>query len=222
MNNIVNIDEKLKTDILDYCSVNNISDIESFISKILNQGFLIEKYGTSPIKPQYVEKEVIKEVEKLVEVPVEKIVEVVKEVPVEKIVEVVKEVPVEKIVEREVFITNNEEIHNVTNELSKKTIENEDLNKSIEKLKEEISTKEVTITETLNKLRLLENELSSTSKERLLELYEKINNLEDLLEIERNRNSSKLKIDNPFNEKHKSSINWVPKEKRENNDLYNE
>ncbi len=44
--------------------------------------------------------EVIKEVEKIVEVPVEKIVERIVEVPVEVIREVIKEVPVEKIVER--------------------------------------------------------------------------------------------------------------------------
>lgn len=44
--------------------------------------------------------EIIKEVEKIVEVPVEKIVERIVEVPIEKIVERIVEVPVEKIVER--------------------------------------------------------------------------------------------------------------------------
>jgi hypothetical protein len=74
------------------------------------EGFKIEKYGLLSGSGNVVEKEVIKEVIKYVEVPVveekevvkieyveiEKLVEVIKEVPVEKIVEVTKEVIVEK------------------------------------------------------------------------------------------------------------------------------
>lgn len=61
-------------------------------------------------------KEVIKEIEKIVEVPVEKIVE--KKVPVEKIVEkevvVEKEVPVEKIVEKIVEVVDNAKVEQLT------------------------------------------------------------------------------------------------------------
>lgn len=114
-----------------YCSLNNIEDIDKFISDCFRQGFNIEKYGllgnslndgekdlkTSSvdekqvIKEVIVEKlveipvEVIKEIEKIVEVPVDVIREVIieKEVPVDRIVEIEKivEVPVDRIIEKE-------------------------------------------------------------------------------------------------------------------------
>ena len=101
--------KNIKDDIWDYCRINNITNMDKFIVDMVIQGLNIEKYGNSPIVPQVVEKEIIKEVEveKIVEVPVEKIVEKVVEVPVEKIVEkevikeVVKEVPFEVIKEIE-------------------------------------------------------------------------------------------------------------------------
>ena len=40
--------ENLKQDITLYCQVNNISDIDSFIIKMLTQAFTIEKYGEQP------------------------------------------------------------------------------------------------------------------------------------------------------------------------------
>lgn len=91
----MDLPNKLLTDIWDYCRANNITDIDSFIIKMVRTAFTIEKYGYSPDgsnASQVVEKEVVKEIEK--------IVEVIKEVPVEKIVEVVKEVEVIKEVEK--------------------------------------------------------------------------------------------------------------------------
>ena len=131
-------------DIYDFCMLNGITDINKFVQDCFKQGFDIERFGLlgktlnegekHVIKEVIVEKrveipvEVIKEVEKIVEVEkeiikeiikevpvekvVEKIVEVTKEIPVEKVVikEVIKEVPIEKVVEKEVFITDDKEV----------------------------------------------------------------------------------------------------------------
>jgi len=89
---MIKVPQNLKDEVWDYCRLNNITNIDEFTLNMLKQGFAIEKYGTSPILPQIIEKEVIKEVEveKIVEVPVEKIVEKIVEVPVQ--VEVLKEI----------------------------------------------------------------------------------------------------------------------------------
>ena len=61
------IAKNLKTDIENYCSVNNIEDVTAFINKMLQQGFTSEKYGSTPFKSEpkeiIVEKEVIVEKE---------------------------------------------------------------------------------------------------------------------------------------------------------------
>lgn len=40
----------LDNDIIKYCQLNNIEDIDSFLNKIIKNGYYIEKYGNSPIK----------------------------------------------------------------------------------------------------------------------------------------------------------------------------
>ena len=104
--NFTNLEFK---DLESYCKLNGLIN-EEIIKKCYLEGFLIEKYGLLSGSGNIVEKEVIKEVIKYVEVPVieekevvkieyveiEKLVEVIKEVSVEKIVEVTKEVIVEK------------------------------------------------------------------------------------------------------------------------------
>jgi hypothetical protein len=98
----------------EYCKLNNIEDVNKFITKCYTEGFNIKKYGllgddsekTSGIEEKQVEIEVIKEIR--VEVPVEVVkyvevpVEIIKEVEVIKYVEkeVIKEVPVEIIKEK--------------------------------------------------------------------------------------------------------------------------
>ena len=100
------IPKKIKDSIWDYCKLNDISNIDEFILKMLNQGFNIEKYGSTPFS-ELIEKEVV---EKIVEVPVEvKVIEykdkeVIKEVPIEVIKYVDREVIKEVIVEKEVPI----------------------------------------------------------------------------------------------------------------------
>lgn len=68
------IPKSIKDEIWDYCRANNIPNIDTFMVKILKQGFTSEKYGPIPIQQQVIEK--------IIEVPVEKIVEKVVEVPI--------------------------------------------------------------------------------------------------------------------------------------------
>jgi hypothetical protein len=107
-------------DLLSYCNLNDLL-ISSVVKDSFTVGFNIERYGLLNTGQEVIEKEVIKEVIKYVEVPVveekevikieyidvEKPVEVIKEVIVEKvvdkIVEVIKEVPVERVVIQEVI-----------------------------------------------------------------------------------------------------------------------
>jgi hypothetical protein len=95
-------------DIIRYCEVNNIPDIDDFVSQCLKSGFYIEKYGVLGHNVESQPKEIIREVEKIVEVTVdrivEKIVEVdrIVEVPVDRIVEITKEVPIYKEIIKEV------------------------------------------------------------------------------------------------------------------------
>ena len=159
-------------EIYDFCYLNQIVDINSFIDKCFKQGFHIEKYGllgktinegekdlkTDAVQEKWVEKEVIvekrveipveviKEVEKIVEVPVE----IIKEVVVEK--EVIKEVPIEKIVTKIEYISDKTS----ENELTEKIFH---LNGELEKEKQKFSTK---IEEMEN---IFQNEMSKKEKE---------------------------------------------------------
>jgi hypothetical protein len=135
-------------DLTGYCKLNNLNP-DLIIKKSYLEGFRIEKYGLLSGSGGTVEKEVIKEVIKYVEVPVveerevvkieyvqiekpvevEKIIEVIKEVPVDKVVikEVIKEVPIETVVTKIEYICDNSEtnklllkIQQLETEMSKK------------------------------------------------------------------------------------------------------
>lgn len=67
----------LKEELWDYCRLNDITNIDKFVIKMVRQGFTVEKFGATPNA-----KTIEKIVEKIVEVPVEKIVERIVEVPV--------------------------------------------------------------------------------------------------------------------------------------------
>jgi len=119
----INLSQNELRDIKQFCELNKIEDVPSFLYACWRQGYEIEKYGllgkTGGIQEKRVEKEVIQE--KWVEIPVEvikeveKIVEVIKEVPVEVVreVEVIKEIPVEVIVTKTEYISDDTK----TNEL---------------------------------------------------------------------------------------------------------
>jgi len=191
---IMELPKELKKEIIDYCKLNNIEDVDAFILKNFKQGFNVEKYGTSPFKvkqqePQIIEKEIIKTITATTEV------EVIKEVPVEVVKEVIKEVTV----------TDNELINKLNNEIEK-------LNKDKKQIQSQLS-KEV------NKSEDIENQES----DEIIKLNQKIKNLQSELEIEKNRNYVAPKKEKPKEEKSRSGLNniikWVSKNDR---DLYDE
>ena len=90
-------------EIYDYCYLNEIVDVNSFIDKCLKQGFDIQKYGMLGSEPK---------VQTEVKV-VEKIVEVIKEVQLPP-----KEIEVIKYVDREVQVSTHSRLFLYRHELS--------------------------------------------------------------------------------------------------------
>lgn len=190
-----NFEIKNFKEVYDFCLLNQIMDINSFVYKCFKQGFDIEKYGllNEDSEPKVVEKEVIKYVDREVikEVPVDKIIEKIVEVPVEIVKEIVvekevlREVPIEKVVEKVVNIydknSENElllKIQQLENELSKKDEELDELKRSLDILRhsnEEKPKNDKTqmLQDTLAKLRAESLKKDETIKE----LQEKINKL---------------------------------------------
>ena len=156
------IPKKLKDEIWEYCRVNDIPNIDEFIIKMVQQGYTVEKFGSTPLGTGEVKE-------------VEKIVEVVKEVPVEKIVEVVKEVPVEKVIEKEVYITDDEQV----NELSQKIQIVEKENKVLKEKVSELESKPPTIIEkevTVEKIVKVKDEEEIEKLKKEIEELKKENN----------------------------------------------
>ena len=113
-------------DLLSYCKLNNV-DPETILKSSYLEGFRIEKYGLLSGSGNTIEKEVIKEIIKYVEVPVVEEKEVIKIEYVEVPVEVVKyvETPVEIIKEIEVIqYVDREVIKEVPVEIIKETVLN--------------------------------------------------------------------------------------------------
>jgi hypothetical protein len=135
----------------EYCKLNNIEDVDKFITKCYTEGFNIKKYGLlgdETGKPVEVPVEVVKyvdvPVEIIKEVEVIKYVdrEVIKEVPVEiikeKIVNVVQEVPVEKPNDKVLLL--QETLQKLRKELTDKNsriTELEKINKELESVRVE-------------------------------------------------------------------------------------
>jgi Skp family chaperone for outer membrane proteins len=194
------VPKKIKDEVWEYCRLNNISDIDTFMLKTLQQGFNIEKYGTTPFKIGGKELEVIeKEVIKVITATTE--VEIIREVPVE--IEVIK--VVEKIVE--VTVTDNELINKLKAEIK-------ELGGEITKLGEDLDGERNTIKD-------MSNSGGNTTKT----LKQQIKNLKIELEMEKNRNYVTPKNEKPKNEKPKHGLNniikWVPKDDIKE-DLYGE
>jgi chromosome segregation ATPase len=192
--------KQLKDEIWEYCRVNDIPNIDEFITKVLRQGFTAEKFGPTPWdKPaEIIEKEVEKIVEKEVikEVPVEVIKEVEKIVEKEVEVEVIKEVEVI----REVKVTNNEETNKLLAELES-TKNNErihkksvyDLSKERKVLKESVKELESELSSLRNNINDIKNESSERGvtiqelNRRISDLTNEISQLKEELEIEKNK-----------------------------------
>jgi hypothetical protein len=206
------------------------------LGKTLNDGekdlikeVIVEKRVEIPV-------EVIKEVEKIVEVPVdriveiikevevpveiikevEKIVEVTKEIPVEKVViqEVIKEIPIERVIEKEIYITDDEQIKELSNKIerlqNKPPIEKivevpvdriVEIVKEVEKIVEVPVEKIVTNIEYIRdqkienelfgKIEQLENETAKKNEE-LDELSQTLDELRQKLDIKEDNDKVKL------------------------------
>lgn len=156
------IPKKLKDEIWEYCRMNDIPNIDEFITKMVRQGYTVEKFGATPVGAGEVTE-------------VEKVVEKIVEVPVEKIVEKTIEVPVEKIVEKEVYITDDEQV----NELSKKIQRVEKENKVLKEKVSELETKPPTIVEkevTVEKIVKVKDEEEIEKLKKEIEELKKKNN----------------------------------------------
>jgi hypothetical protein len=181
----INISYNELKDVQTFCRLNNIEDVSLFMKECFKKGFNTEKYGLlDTTKPEVIEKEVekivFKEVERIVEVPVieyvevekevEKIVEVVREIPtapteVEVIRyvdrEIVKEVPVERVVEREVYITDDEEVRQLGGKITKLE---EDKKRMEEDNQKEVIRYDTQISEYIRKISELESKPPTVSK----------------------------------------------------------
>jgi len=117
------MDNKLKKEFEEYCKLNEIEEVDFFISKCTKDGLLLDKYGVAPFLPK----------SQIQEVPVEK--EVVKEVIKEVIIE--KEVIVEKIVSKEVDNTELlEELERIRKESELKDIKITEQKEELDKQEE--------------------------------------------------------------------------------------
>jgi hypothetical protein len=151
------------TSIQEYCKLNNIEDVDKFISKCYVDGFNIKKYGLlgddsrkiGGIEEKQVEIEVIREIR--VEVPVEVVkyvevpVEIIKEVEVIQYVdrEVVKEVTVEIIKEKIVNVVQEVPVPNI-DKIGDEPEPNDRaklLQETLQKLRKELSLKNERIEE---------------------------------------------------------------------------
>jgi len=192
---------ELYKDVVNFCELNGINNLDEYLIKCTKQGHLMEKYGNAPIDltPEVVEKIVEVEVEVIKEVPVE--VEKI----VEKEVEVIKEVPVEKIVEieveKEVYKTDDKTINKLT--------------KKIEDLKMEI-------TKITNKSNKLECDNNKKDEELNLQKVENLRILKELKEEKRKPKREKKEIKLPESTTRRSSINWVSKDERDGDNFYND
>ena len=192
------INSKYDPYILEYCKLNNITDIELFVTQCFKQGFDIKKYGFLGKTEEIVkEVEVIKEVEKIIEKRVEIPVEIIKEV--EKIIEVPFEVIKEKIIEKEIPV---EKIVTEIEYICDKENENELLLK-IQQLELEMSKKD----ESLDELRRNLDEVLDKPPVEIIKEVEVVREVEVVLEVEKQNDKSKMlsetlmKLKSQLNEK---------------------
>ena len=138
------VPKKLKDEIWEYCRLNDISNIDEFIINMIRQGYSVEKFGATPLGTTEVKE-------------------------VEKIVEVIREVPVEKIIEKEVFITDDIQITELTNKLTQLEEEKRIFSTKtteIDTIREEFSTKTVEMENIFQyKLSLKDNEIEKLKSE---------------------------------------------------------
>jgi hypothetical protein len=196
---------------LSYCNLNDLL-ISSVVKDSFTVGFNIERYGLLNTGQEVIEKEVIKEIIKYVEIPVveEKEVIRIEYVDVEKPIEVIKEVIVEKVVEviKEVSVPNLDNIWDETkvNELLLKIqqLENQEpIIKEVivekEVIKEVVVEKETTDNSLKPKLDALQNTVQklkqdNIDKDKKIKEYEKT--IEDIQKFNDDKRAMFLKGSN--------------------------
>ena len=198
-------------DLLSYCNLNDLL-VSSVVKDSFTVGFNIERYGLLNTGQEVIEKEVIKEIIKYVEIPVveEKEVIRIEYVDVEKPIEVIKEVIVEKVVEviKEVSVPNLDNIWDETkvNELLLKIqqLENQEpIIKEVivekEVIKEVVVEKETTDNSLKPKLDALQNTVQklkqdNIDKDKKIKEYEKT--IEDIQKFNDDKRAMFLKGSN--------------------------
>lgn len=185
------IPKNIKDQIWEYCRINDITDLNAFMLKSLQQGFNIEKYGPTPFtvgdkEPEIIEKEIEKIVEVVKEVPVEVIKEIEKivEVPVEVVKEVIVEKPVEII--KEVVVSDDESVNKLQKELDSVKVNERAHLKSLRDKVKELKEKDVEISDLNRKTSDLTTQILQLKSE-LNELGGKTTKLEEELEEERKK-----------------------------------
>jgi hypothetical protein len=174
----INLSSKDSKEVISYCKLNNIEDIDKFVSDCFKQGLNIEIYGlldgdlekTGGIQEKRVEVpvEVIKEIEKIIEVPVEVIKYVDKEV--------IKEVLVPKIEYIRDENTNNELLSRIE-ELENQPPKIVEVIKEVEKV---VEVEKIVYTSDESKLQMLQTTLQTIRKE-LLDKNNRIKELEKII-----------------------------------------
>jgi len=191
-----NIDKKNIKNIITYCELNKIENIELFANKCLKKGYDIEVYGLlGNNESNIIEKEVIKEI--IREIPVEVIKEIpgpIKEIKIieyvekEVIKEIIVEVPVISVV-KENLTTVEPEIRYLQDDVQIKKLQ--EIIKTIEIEKNDLLSK---ISEPhnnikLDKTKMLEATLHSLKKElnlkdnKIKDLENKLKQLEELVKL---------------------------------------
>jgi outer membrane murein-binding lipoprotein Lpp len=190
------VDPKYMSDILSYCKMYNIDDVDLFVTQCFKQGFDIKKYGllgkplnegekhlnTGGIEEKQVEIEVIREIR--VEVPIEVIKEVTVERVVEKIIQTSDDTQVNELLSK-IEQLNGEisikcvEIDNIRQEFSTKMEEMENIfqNKMSKKDKElDELRRNLDIPVTNDKLNMLQQTIQNLNSE-IRDLKNKNNDL---------------------------------------------
>ena len=145
--------------------------MDAFILHCFEKGYNVEKYGLlgkmGGEQEKWVEKEVIRE--KRVEIPVEIIKEVEKIVEVVKFVEVIKEVPVDRVVEKVIEVTKEIPVEKV---VIKEVIKEVPVEKVVTKI--EYISDDTQLNELLLKIQQLEQEKQtfSTKTEEVENVYQ--------------------------------------------------
>ena len=229
MNINLELTSKEHKDLSRYCKLNNFEP-ETILKSSYLEGFKIEKYGLLSGSGNVIEKEVIKEVIKYVEVPVveekevvkieyvevEKLVEVVKEVPVEKIVEVIKEVPVDRVVEKIVEVTKEVPVERV---VIQEVIKEVPIEKVVEKIVK--VSDDTQVNELLLKIQQLENQppkivetIKEVIKEVPVEIIKEVEVIKEVIvEKETSDNKLKPKLDALQNTVQKLKLDNIEKDK---------